>query len=1110
MRDNPLPPTPGPLALLEASLGMAVRRLLAHWRLTAAAGGGVLLAVALMASGVIYGSALEEAALRHTLRTAPPRERNLAVRLFNPLDRDLYASDSRWVQETILRPLSPYFRGTAQFAQTATFFFMGRPSLEGEDATRPRGALQGISEMEKHIRLLEGRLPGPGPGLEVLLDAQGARLLGLRPGDTFAIYPAVANRPEEAHPVTVVGVFEPLDPAEEFWHNPADKFTQTGGTWTTVPLWIHPLALLREVAPRWPGLFTDFLWYLYLDTEGLRPAQVAPLKATLRGALGALYAQRANGSAETRLDRVLERYQDKVTVARIPLFLLVFLVVGIILYYLALVGGLLARARAGEVAILRSRGASRGQVLLLAFVEGGVLAFPAIALGPPLAMGMATVIGVLFPASGVREAVPAAFSLRVLGLGVLGALLCAVVLAASLLAVSRWAVLEFRLALARPHPLPFLHRTYLDLLLLGLMGMLWWQMRTRGSFLVRPLGGEMTLDITLLLGPVVGLVAVGLLVLRLFPLLLALLARAVEGRGPVWLAYGFQRAARDPVPAGSLVLLLILAASLGVFGTSFRTTQERSQREQALYEVGSDYRISYHGVERLLARRGPAQALQGVPGVASASDVVRATAGVMAEGFGRSATMLAVDPASIGRVAWDRAGLVGSSLHRQARLLDTPPLEGGLPFPPSATAVAVWAMPGRPLPWARLVARFTDAQGQWFDVALGGLGYRGWRRLEAPLIPTRPGRFPREEGGRPQPPYTLHALVVLALRDEAEPGSLFLDGVMAVGPEGERVLEDFSDIGRWSVLEDPSQPGVQALSLSAASPRQGKPSALFTWSGGLLSARGIRPGPPLQPLPALFSRTLLAATHLGIGERVTATLLATAVPLRVVGGVEYFPTLYPQQEPFLVVPLRPLLDYIALHAPRLLDTTAEVWVKAEEGGLSLQALRHALEREGIRPVALLSAEEAVRRRQADPLLTAGWAGLVLLAFGVTVLASASAISLYLFLDTRAREGEYALLRALGFTGRQLMGVIWFTFILVVAVGIGLGTWAGHRVASGLLPLLEVAETGGRITPPMVLETPWRGLLAVYGALGAGAGVAAAVLARAVARLDLQGVLRRGE
>ncbi|GBD11344.1 hypothetical protein HRbin23_01007 [bacterium HR23] len=1104
-------PRPGPLALLEASLGMAVRRLVAHWRLTATAGGGVLLAVALMASGVIYGSALEESALRHTLRTSPYRDTNLAVRIFNPLDKDLYASDSRWMQERVLRPLSPYFRANAQFAQTATFFFRGKPQLEGEDSTRPRGALMAMSDMERHIRILEGRFPQPGPGLEVMVDATGARLLDLHPGETFSIYSAVANRPQEAQPVTVVGIFEPLDPSEEFWHNPRDKFSQTGENWTTVPLWIHPSALLEEVSQRWHGIFTDFLWYLYLDREGLKPAQVAPLKATLLGAIGAIQHQRANGSVDTRLDRVLERYQNRVVVARIPLFLLVFLVVGIILYYLSLVGGLLARARAGEVAILRSRGASRGQVLLIAFLEGVVLAVPALVLGPLLAMGFAWGVGTLFPASGVREAVFSAFSLRVLGLGALGASLCALVLGLSLLNVSRWGIVDLRLSLARPTPLPFLHRTYLDLLLLGLIGMLWWQIRSRGSFLVRPLGGDLQLDLTLLLGPVLGVLALGLLVLRFFPLFLGLLARIAERRGPVWVVQGFRRASRDPLPAGSLVVLLILASSLGVFGTAFRNTQERSQREQALYQVGADYRITYTGFERLLSLRPASRAVQGMPGVLAVSDALRAPAGIMSEGFGRTASLLAVDPETIGEVAWDREGLVGSTLRQRIQALSTPPSGGGLPLPPSASALAVWAMPDRPLPWVRLVARFTDAQGQWFDVVLGTLGYRGWRRLEAPISPTRLGRLPREEVPHPQPPYTLQALAVVALRNEEEPGALYLDGIMAVGPEGETLLEGFEDLQGWSILEDPAQPGVQTLALSNAFPRSGKPTALFTWSGGFLSARGIRPGPPVQPIPALFSRALLEQARLKVGERVTASVLSTSVPLRIQGQVEFFPTLYPREEPFLVVPLRPLVDYLALHAPRLLEATAEVWVRIQPGvDPSPSALRQALEREGVRPTALLSAQEATQRRQADPLLTAGWAGLVLLAFGVTVMASASAISLYLFLDTRAREGEYALLRAVGFTRRQLTGVIWFNFILVVAVGVGLGTWAGHRMASGLLPLLEVAETGGRITPPMVLETHWLGLLAVYGVLALGAGVSAGVLAWIASRLDLQGVLRRGE
>ena len=150
------------------------------------------------------------------------------------------------------------------------------------------------------------------------------------------------------------------------------------------------------------------------------------------------------------------------------------------------------------------------------------------------------------------------------------------------------------------------------------------------------------------------------------------------------------------------------------------------------------------------------------------------------------------------------------------------------------------------------------------------------------------------------------------------------------------------------------------------------------------------------------------------------------------------------------------------------------------------------------------------QRVERPLGNAGWGGLLVLMFLALVLASASGVMLFSYMDIRERQTEFALLRTLGFSRGQLNGVVWFTLFLVVVCGIGLGTWAGHQIGASLLPILEVSEEGVRVTPPMVLQTNWVTLLVSYLIL---AGVTAGTvvwLAWLMAKLEVQQVLRIGE
>ena len=82
--------------------------------------------------------------------------------------------------------------------------------------------------------------------------------------------------------------------------------------------------------------------------------------------------------------------------------------------------------------------------------------------------------------------------------------------------------------------------------------------------------------------------------------------------------------------------------------------------------------------------------------------------------------------------------------------------------------------------------------------------------------------------------------------------------------------------------------------------------------------------------------------------------------------------------------------------------------------------------------------------------------------------------------------------------------------VVVACGIGLGTWAGFLFGASLLPLLEVAEEGRRVVPPMVQKVDWTTLLASYLALAFVTAGTLAWLAWFSARMEVQRALRIGE
>jgi hypothetical protein len=275
--------------------------------------------------------------------------------------------------------------------------------------------------------------------------------------------------------------------------------------------------------------------------------------------------------------------------------------------------------------------------------------------------------------------------------------------------------------------------------------------------------------------------------------------------------------------------------------------------------------------------------------------------------------------------------------------------------------------------------------------------------------------------------------------------------------------------------------------------------------------KGIRPGPDEGPLPAIVDHDFLEKAHVEVGDEVLLSVASSAVPVKVIGSADYFPTLYPDEKSFAVVDLVRLMDYINSRTTSRAKGPNELWIRLvdtrpEDVSTGVLSPLAAI---GIRSPTAYVASEMVEERVTHPLLAAGWSGLLVLSFFTVVLASASSVLLYSYMDSRTRQMEFALLRTLGFSKWQLNGVVWFALVLMVASGIVLGTWVGQLAGTAVLPLLEVAEQGSRATPPMTLHINWQALFWYYAVLAVAVIGTCFTLARILARREIQQVLRIG-
>ena len=137
------------LPMIRFAYVMAVRRAVAGWRLEAVLFGGILLAVALMASGVTFSDLLSNASLRHELLQASPQDTNISIRSFSSQDepstpagrRSVYQDRLYFAEAEVAQPFRPFLKEQSLVLDTATFYFEGHPQLELDNEVRPRGSI---------------------------------------------------------------------------------------------------------------------------------------------------------------------------------------------------------------------------------------------------------------------------------------------------------------------------------------------------------------------------------------------------------------------------------------------------------------------------------------------------------------------------------------------------------------------------------------------------------------------------------------------------------------------------------------------------------------------------------------------------------------------------------------------------------------------------------------------------------------------------------------------------------------------------------------------------------------------------------------------------------
>ncbi len=250
---------------------------------------------------------------------------------------------------------------------------------------------------------------------------------------------------------------------------------------------------------------------------------------------------------------------------------------------------------------------------------------------------------------------------------------------------------------------------------------------------------------------------------------------------------------------------------------------------------------------------------------------------------------------------------------------------------------------------------------------------------------------------------------------------------------------------------------------------------------------------------ALVSEPFAAAKGLKVGDALRMTVRQTPLDFIIVGIVPLWPSLNPNEGPFVVANL----DYIYDRTPLV---PYQVWLAMEPDAKVAPVLKALQEAEMAVASARDVRSELIRMRLAPS--QEGVFGILSLGFLVSAMISFVGYLLYWIFTLSQRTVQLGILRATGLGSRQVTAMLLVEQLLTTGVSIAVGLLAGKLASRVFLPFLQGG--GSEQIPPFAVVSDPMDTVRLLSVVIAMLGLGAVVLAWQIRGMRVHQAVKMGE
>ncbi|WP_373232470.1 ABC transporter permease [Cohnella sp.] len=458
----------------------------------------------------------------------------------------------------------------------------------GEKKAKQTGTLRSYSGLESHIALEDGRMPSKQPvdGVyEVLVTEKGLSNYKMVLNSVFQlsddkIFGTVKIKP--------VGVFTKKSLDDPYFRNASLSDLNSAFV-------INEELFTQEFirAGKIPVAATG--WYFVLDYSKMELSNVNDFIETDKLIKAKVKSQIIQFQSEFTVPALgtISEYFERAKQLNKLMWSLNVPVLIMLGFYMFMVSNLIVDRQKNEIAVLRSRGASRWQIVLSFAVEGLLLCVIAWLAGPFIGMGLTKVLGASngFLEFVDRSSMPVHMNSKSFLYGGIAAAVSFLMMLIPVIMATRVSIVGHKQQLARMQRTPFWHKAFLDVaaLAVSIYGLYTFQNRLKD---LKSLGlntDDLQIDPLQFVMPALFVLGAGLLLLRLYPYVLKLVYWIGRKWWPPSLYATLIQVGRSNSQYQFLMVFLIMTIAIGVFSAGAARTLNNNTEDRIRYSNGADF-----------------------------------------------------------------------------------------------------------------------------------------------------------------------------------------------------------------------------------------------------------------------------------------------------------------------------------------------------------------------------------------------------------------------------------------------------------------------------------------------------------------------------------------